>query len=68
MSIPAGTSSGAKLRLRGKGVIDRKTSQRGDQLAVMKIVVPKEISPEVQELYRQLQEATSESPRDGKWQ
>lgn len=67
MSIPAGTSSGAKLRLRGKGVPDRKTGNRGDQLVQLKIVTPKELSPEAEELFRQLKEAAPQEPREGLW-
>ena len=67
MSIPPGTSSGAKLRLRGKGVLDRKTGDRGDQLVVVKIVVPKTTSAEVEALYRQVLEAAPENPREGIW-
>jgi molecular chaperone DnaJ len=40
VSIPAGTSSGAKLRLRGKG-IKASDGTRGDQLCRIEIVVPK---------------------------
>lgn len=67
MSIPPGTSSGARLRLRGKGVPDVKTKERGDQLAVLKIVVPKELTPEAEELFRQLQETTPQNLRDELW-
>lgn len=67
MSIPPGTSSGAKLRLRGKGALDRKTGDRGDQLVVVKIVVPKTTSAEVEALYRQVLEAAPENPREGIW-
>ena len=67
MSIPPGTSSGAKLRLREKGAPDVKTGKRGDQLAVVKIVVPKELSPEAEELYRQLAEAEPHTPREDLW-
>lgn len=67
MSIPPGTPSGAKLRLRGKGVPDHRTGQRGDQLAVIKIVPPKELSPEAESLLQQFDEAAPSSPREGKW-
>ena len=40
LTIPAGTSSGAKLRLRGKG-IKRGAGARGDQFCRIEIVVPK---------------------------
>lgn len=68
MSVPAGSSGGAKLRLRGKGVPDRKTGGRGDQLVVLKVVVPKELSDKAAELYRQLAEAVPQNPRDGLWE
>ena len=67
MSVPPGTSSGAKLRLRGKGVPDMKTGERGNLLAVIKIVVPKEISDATADIYRQLQETSEENPREGLW-
>lgn len=67
MSIPPGTSSGGKLRLRGKGVPDRKTGDRGDQLVVVKIVVPKDLSSEAEDLFRQLEEAAPQSPREELW-
>lgn len=45
--IPAGTQSGEKIRLRGKGVPSIKNpSVRGDQYIVIRIQVPKSVSPE----------------------
>ncbi len=67
VTIPPGTSSGTKLRLRGKGVRDPKTRRRGDQLAVVKIVVPKQLSDRAKRLYRELDEAVPQSPRAGLW-
>jgi DnaJ-class molecular chaperone len=40
VTIPPGTSSGAKLRLRGKG-IKRQDGTRGDQICRVEVVVPK---------------------------
>lgn len=68
LTIPPGTSSGARLRLRGKGIVDARTKKQGDELVVVKIVLPKEISAEQQELYEQLAEYEDVSPRDGLWQ
>lgn len=67
VSVPAETSSGAKLRLRGKGVKNRLTGERGDQLVIVKVVVPKDLSEESQALFRQLSETLQENPRDGLW-
>jgi curved DNA-binding protein len=67
LSVPPGTSSGAKLRLRGKGVRNPKTGDPGDQFAVLKIVLPKELSEEARVLYRQIAELPSVPPRDELW-
>ena len=40
LTIPPGTSSGARLRLRGRG-IKRPDGTRGDQICRVEIVVPK---------------------------
>jgi curved DNA-binding protein len=66
LSIPPGTSSGAKLRLRGKGLTDRQTKQTGDQFVIVKIVVPKTPSDAVRALYQQLA-ADDARPREGLW-
>jgi DnaJ-class molecular chaperone len=50
LTIPAGTSSGAKLRLRGKG-IRRPEGDRGDQLCRIEIVVPR-LKPDDEESRR----------------
>jgi curved DNA-binding protein len=47
VTIPPGTSSGAKLRLRGKG-IKKQDDSRGDQILVTKVVVPK-LAPDDEE-------------------
>lgn len=68
VTIPPGTSSGAKLRLRGKGFPDHKTKHNGDLLLTIKIVVPKHLPPEVEQLLRQLEERTHLDPRRGLWE
>ena len=67
LSVPPGTSSGAKLRLRGKGVRNPKTGDRGDQFVVLRIVLPKALSDDAQALYQQLADLPSNDPRDGLW-
>jgi DnaJ-class molecular chaperone len=44
LTIPAGSSGGQRLRVKGHGVRGRETS--GDFIAVLKIVAPKELSDE----------------------
>ncbi len=67
VTIPPGTSSGQKLRLRGKGIPDQRTKERGDQFVITKIVVPREIDEETRDLYEQIASRTSATPRDGLW-
>jgi curved DNA-binding protein len=58
MTLPPGTSSGAKLRLRGRG-ITRGQDKRGDQYIVVRIVAPTTLTPEQRKLleqFRALQE------------
>ena len=66
LTVPPGTSSGMKLRLRGKGIVDPQTHQAGDQFVVIRIMVPKEVSPEQRSLYEKLRELDS-SPRSTQW-
>ncbi|MSP63320.1 MAG: J domain-containing protein [Myxococcales bacterium] len=58
VTIPPATSSGLKLRLRGKG-IPRRDGTRGDLYAVTQIVLPKEIPPRARELIVEFAKLTS---------
>ncbi|QDV51901.1 DnaJ C-terminal domain-containing protein [Gimesia fumaroli] len=64
VTIPPGTSSGTKLRLRGKGITDQKTKQPGDQICSIKIVAPKDLSEQDRSLYEQINQ---EAPRSKAW-
>ena len=55
------------MRLRGKGVPDRKKGQPGDQLVAIKIVTPKDLSDEATDLFQKLMKAAPQDPRDGHW-
>ncbi len=67
VTIPSGTSSGAKLRLAGLGAPDPKTKNRGDQLVVVKIVVPKKLDEAQRALYEQLADQSTFAPRENLW-
>jgi curved DNA-binding protein len=62
MTIPAGTSSGQKLRLRGKGL--GRGSNKGDQYVRIMIKVPRELSQEEKDLWEQLAEVSTFKPRN----
>lgn len=66
VTIPPGTSSGRKLRLRGKGVADRKTGTRGDLYVVAKVTVPDTLSDEQRDLFERLK-TLDRDPRVGLW-
>jgi len=46
MNIPPNVSSGQKLRVKGKGVLDPATNSRGDQIAILKIKMPENVDAE----------------------
>ncbi|MFA5481877.1 MAG: molecular chaperone DnaJ [Bacilli bacterium] len=54
LKIPAGIQPETTLRMRDKGVAHVRTGKKGDQLVVIKIVVPKNISNEEKKLYQQI--------------
>ncbi|MEO0475084.1 MAG: J domain-containing protein [Planctomycetota bacterium] len=56
MTIPPGTSSGAKLRLKGKGMPKRGGADHADLFARVMIEVPKELNEELRKAYEQLRE------------
>jgi molecular chaperone DnaJ len=57
MTLPPGTDSGKKFKLRGKGIPERKTGVRGDQYAVIKIIVPKKMSDATKEALQEVEAA-----------
>jgi curved DNA-binding protein len=62
MKLPAGVTSGKRLRLAGKGY-PTGNGDRGDQLVEIQVIIPKEISDEERELYEKLREVESFKPR-----
>jgi curved DNA-binding protein len=62
INIPAGVTSGQRLRLAEKGFPDE-DGVIGDQLVEIQIVVPKNISAKERELYEQLRQIESFKPR-----
>ncbi len=62
VTIPPGTSSGSRLRLRGQGVPASRTAPAGDLYARIKIVVPKDAAGKLGDALREL---AQEDPRKG---
>jgi len=40
LSVPAGSNTGSTLRLKGRGLLDRRSGQLGDQYVKLKVVLP----------------------------
>jgi curved DNA-binding protein len=59
IKIPAGTASGQKLRVRGRGL-----GKSGDLIVATKIVVPSKISDAQKKLWEQLARESKFNPRD----
>ncbi len=63
MTVPAGSSSGALLRLKGQGA-PRRGGGRGDELVRLKIVLPRSVDPELQEFVSGWQAGRTFNPRE----
>jgi curved DNA-binding protein len=61
MKIPPGVGSGAKLRVRGKGM--GTAGKRGDQMVRIMIQTPKALSDEEKRLWEELAKTSSFNPR-----
>lgn len=42
LTVPAGSNTGSSLRLKGKGIVDQRSGQRGDQYVHLKVVLPED--------------------------
>jgi curved DNA-binding protein len=62
LKIPPNSQSGKKLKLRGKG-LPKKTGERGDLIARLKIVIPKNLTAREKELFAEMAKDSSFNPR-----
>ena len=63
MTVPKGSNSGSTLRLRGRGIVDPATGQRGDQYVRLKVMLPRSPDPELEEFVRRWSETHAYDPR-----
>ena len=61
LSIPDGTQSGDKHRLKGKGVEDPNSRRKGDMYVVIDVIIPTKLSREQKKLFEQLKETKLDS-------
>jgi DnaJ-class molecular chaperone len=61
LSVPPGTSSGAKLRVKGHGI--QRGDEKGDQIIVTKIIVPKNLDDEEKKMIQKIADKHPLNPR-----
>jgi DnaJ-class molecular chaperone len=63
VTVPKGSNTGSTLRLRERGIRNRKTGQHGHQLITLKVVLPTAEEPELIEFLEEWQPKTPQDPR-----
>jgi len=63
MTVPKGSNTGTTLRLRERGIRNRKTGQRGHQLITLKVVLPTAEEPELVEFLEAWRPKNQQDPR-----
>ena len=63
LTIPPGTSGGAKLRLRGKGISSKAAAAPGDMYVVTRVAVPANLTPQAADLLDRLNDELNQQPR-----
>jgi curved DNA-binding protein len=64
VKVPAGSSSGRRLRLRGQGLPDSSGGPGGDLYAVVAIHVPKKLNRRERQLFEELASTSTFNPRE----
>jgi curved DNA-binding protein len=67
LTIPPGSSSGQKLRLRGQGVPASGAKPEGDLFLILKVVAPKAVDDTSRRLIREFDERNPLQPRASLW-
>jgi curved DNA-binding protein len=66
LKVPAGSSSGRRLRLRGQGLPGTAGAAAGDLYAVVTITVPRRLTKKERELFERLASVSRFDPRKGR--
>jgi DnaJ-class molecular chaperone len=65
LNVPAGSNTGTSLRLKGRGLLDRKSGQRGDQYVKLKVVLPEKPDDKLKEFLDRWDAGRAYDPRKG---
>lgn len=63
--IPPGTQHGTTFRLRGKGMPDMRSRQRGDEIVQIRIVIPQKITSRQREILQEFEAEGKKNTRRG---
>ena len=63
VKIPPGSNTGSTLRLKGRGLLDRRTGQRGDQYVTLKVVLPERPDAELKQFLERWGQEHAYDPR-----
>jgi DnaJ-class molecular chaperone len=63
LNVPPGSNTGTSLRLKGRGLLDRKSGQRGDQYVKLKVVLPDEPDDKLKEFLQSWEGGRAHDPR-----
>ncbi|WP_020697061.1 DnaJ C-terminal domain-containing protein [Reyranella massiliensis] len=63
LNVPAGSNTGTSLRLKGRGLLDRRSGQRGDQYVKLKVVLPEQPDEKLKEFLGGWEAGRSYDPR-----
>lgn len=67
LTIPPGTSSGQKLRLKGQGIPAAGGNPEGDLFVQLKVVVPRNLDDASKRLIQEFADRNKQNPRAGLW-
>jgi len=63
LNVPAGSNTGTSLRLKGRGLLDRKSGQRGDQYVKLKVVMPDKPDDKLKAFLETWDDGKAQDPR-----
>jgi DnaJ-class molecular chaperone len=63
VTVPKGSNTGTAMRLRERGIRNRKSGQRGHQLITLKVILPTEDEPELAAFLETWQPKNQQNPR-----
>jgi DnaJ-class molecular chaperone len=63
MTVPKGSNTGTTLRLRDRGIRNRKSGQRGHQIIALKVILPETEEPELVAFLETWQPKAQQNPR-----